>query len=269
LNSKTNTLLIRTPEGIVFSQLLAGPVTRFVAWGIDMAGILAAATLLGKILVIFSLISADIAKALTLLFYFVLSVGYGMILEWHWRGQTLGKKLLHLRVVDAQGLRLQFSQVAIRNLLRFVDSLPFFYLVGGVACLFSRRAQRLGDFAANTIVIRTPQVTEPDLDQLLTGKYNSLRDYPHLEARLRQRVSPADAGIALQALLRRELLEPAARVELFSEIAQHFKALVTFPPEASEGLADEQYVRNVVDVVYRTRTTSPLQTGGVVRDRMA
>src|SRR5262249_10287845 len=170
-------------------------------------------------------ISVDIAKAVTLLCYFVLSVGYGMILEWHWRGQTLGKRLLRLRVVDAQGLRLQFSQVAIRNLLRFVDSLPFFYLLGGMACLFSRRAQRLGDFAANTIVVRTPQVAEPDLDQLLAGKYNSLRDYPHLEARLRQRVSPADAGIALQALLRRELLEPAARVELFSEIAQHFKAL--------------------------------------------
>jgi uncharacterized RDD family membrane protein YckC len=257
LNSKTNTLLIRTPEGIVFSQLLAGPVTRFLAWGIDMACIMAAATLLGKVLAVFSLISVDIAQAVTLLFYFVLSVGYGMILEWHWRGQTLGKRLLRLRVVDAQGLRLQFSQVAIRNLLRFVDSLPLFYLVGGMACLLSRRAQRLGDFAANTIVVRTPQVAEPDLDQLLAGKYNSLRNYPHLEARLRQRVSPADAGIALQALLRRELLEPAARVELFSEIAQHLKALVSFPPEASEGLADEQYVRNVVDVVYRTRTGAP------------
>jgi uncharacterized RDD family membrane protein YckC len=229
-----------------------------------MACIMAAATLLGKVLAVFSLISVDIAKAVTLLFYFVLSVGYGMILEWHWRGQTLGKRLLRLRVVDAQGLRLQFSQVAIRNLLRFVDSLPLFYLVGGLACFFSRRAQRLGDFAANTIVIRTPQVAEPDLDQLLAGKYNSMRAYPHLEARLRQRVSPADAGIALQALLRRELLEPAARVELFSEIAQHFKALVTFPPEASEGLADEQYVRNVVDVVYRPRAGGEKKAEAVI-----
>ena len=30
--SKINTLLIKTPEGIVFSLLLAGPVTRFLAW---------------------------------------------------------------------------------------------------------------------------------------------------------------------------------------------------------------------------------------------
>ena len=35
--SKTNTLVIRTPEGIEFSLLLAGPVTRFLAWVIDLA----------------------------------------------------------------------------------------------------------------------------------------------------------------------------------------------------------------------------------------
>ena len=39
--SKTNTLLIRTPEGVVFSQLLAGPVTRFSAWMIDVLCIMA------------------------------------------------------------------------------------------------------------------------------------------------------------------------------------------------------------------------------------
>ena len=39
---KTNTLLIKTPEGIVFSQLLASPVSRFMAWIIDLAAISAA-----------------------------------------------------------------------------------------------------------------------------------------------------------------------------------------------------------------------------------
>jgi hypothetical protein len=122
-----------------------------------------------------------------------------------------------------------------------------------VACLVSRRAQRLGDLAANTVVIRVPKISEPDLDQLLSGKYNSLRDYPHLVARLRQRVSPAEARIAVQALLRRDLLEPQARVELFAEVAEHFRAKVQFPAEATDGITDEQYVRNVVDVLYRAR----------------
>ena len=198
-------------------------------------------------------ISVDFAKAVAVLAYFVISIGYGIGTEWHWRGQTVGKRLLRLRVMDVSGFRLHFSQIAIRNLLRVVDMLPAFYLVGGAACLISQRAQRLGDFAANTIVIVQPQYAEPALDQLLSGKYNSLRNHPHLAARLRQRVSPAEARVALQALLRREDFEPASRVELFSELGSHFRSLVTFPQEAVEGLSDEQYVRNVVDVVFRSR----------------
>ncbi len=256
---KTNTLQIRTPDGIVFSQWLAGPMSRFLAWVIDLACIVAASTLLGKFLGILNLISTDFTKALATLLYFAISLGYGIILEWHWRGQTIGKKVLRLRVVDVLGLRLQPSQIVIRNLLRFVDMLPLFYLVGGIACLLSRRAQRLGDFAANTVVIRIPKITEPDIDQLFTGKYNSLRDFPHLEARLRQRVSPAEASVAMHALLRRDQLEPQARVKLFTDVAAHFRSKVEFPLEAVDGITDEQYVRNVVDVLYRPRAGGKLQ----------
>ncbi|MEK7677250.1 MAG: RDD family protein [Verrucomicrobiota bacterium] len=252
-SEKTNTLLIKTPEGIAFSLLLAGPVTRCLAWLVDLGCIVGASILIGFLLSFLRWISLDLGRAISVLAYFLLQVGYGIAMEWLWRGQTVGKRLLRLRVMDAQGLRLQFSQVVIRNLLRFVDMLPAFYLVGGLACLISRRAQRLGDFAANTIVVYQPRQAEPDLDQLLAGKYNSLREYPHLEARLRQRVSPAQAGLAVQALLRRDDFEPAARLELFAEIAGHLRSLVEFPPEAIEGITDEQYVRNVVDVVFRAR----------------
>jgi len=140
-----------------------------------------------------------------------------------------------------------------------VDALPAFYFVGGVTCWLNPQCQRLGDIAANTIVIRNPRVAEPDLDQLLAGKYNSLRQYPHLAARLRQRVSPAEADVALQALLRREEFDPADRVELFGELAGHFQAKVEFPAEATDGVADEQYLRNVVDVLYRTRGEKPAE----------
>ena len=156
-------------------------------------------------------------------------------------------------VVDAEGMRLQFDQVATRNLLRVLDALPVIYFVGGVACWINRKCQRLGDVAANTVVIRAPELAEPDLDQVLAGKFNSLRQYPHLAARLRQRVTPAEAGVALQALLRRDHFEPAARIGLFAELAEHFRAKVEFPAEATDGVADEQYLRNVVDVIYRPR----------------
>jgi uncharacterized RDD family membrane protein YckC len=254
--NRVNTLLIRTPEGIVFAQPLASPVTRFLAWAIDFACIVVVSWVLSTATAIIALVSLDLAQALGIIAYFVVSVGYGMLLEWYWRGQTVGKRLLRLRVVDGQGLRLQPSQVIIRNLLRFVDLLPAFYLLGGVSCLLSGRNQRLGDIAASTVVVRQPRIHEPDLEQLLTGKFNSLRAYPHLEARLRQRVSPAEAGLALRALLRRDSLEAGARLALFAEIAGHFRAKVTFPPEATEGITDEQYVRNVVDVLYKRRETA-------------
>ncbi len=251
---KTNIHLIKTPEGIVFSQLLAGPVSRFLAWFLDFAAVLACTSILGMALSILRVLSPDIATAAMTMGYFIISLGYGILTEWYWRGQTVGKKIFRLRVVDAEGLRLQFHQIVIRNLLRFVDLLPGFYLVGGLTCLLNRKTQRLGDIAANTIVIHVPRVTEPDLDQLLAGKFNSLRQYPHLEARLRQRVSPAEAALVLQALLRRDEFEPRARVELFHGIAEHFRAKVEFPSEALDGIADEQYIRNVADILYRSRT---------------
>lgn len=250
---KTNTLLIRTPEGIVFALPLAGPVTRFFAWLVDVACLAVLSQLILSAIRMLGWISEDFVTALGILLFFIAQTGYGIGCEWLWRGQTVGKRLLRLRVMDAQGLQLQFSQVVIRNLLRFVDGLPLAYLVGGIACLVSQRAQRLGDLAANTIVVRHPQPRQPDLEQLLAGKFNSLRTHPHLAARLRQRVSPAEAAAALQALVRRDELEPTARVQLFAELAAHFKSLVEFPPEAVEGIADEQYVRNVADVLFRPR----------------
>jgi len=251
--SRLSHLTVRTPEGISFSLLLACPVTRCLAWAIDFACVGAAMSVAGLFLTLFSLISSDLSTALKFIAYFVLQIGYGIGCEWLWRGQTVGKRALRLRVIDAQGLRLQLSQVVLRNLLRCVDILPACYMVGGLTALLNQRGQRLGDFVANTVVTRQPRFAEPNLEQLESGKYNSLRDYPRLEARLRQRVSPHEASMALQALLRRDELEPQARVTLFDQLAAHFRSLVTFPPGAWEEITPEQYVRNVADVLFRPR----------------
>lgn len=254
MGDKINSLTIRTPEGIEFSLMLAGPVMRLLAWSVDLLVILATNKLLNVLLGVLGIISRDLAMAASVLGYFIVSIGYGIVTEWYWHGQTLGKRMLRLRVTDLHGLQLQFSQIVIRNLFRFVDSLPAFYLVGGLACLINRRAQRLGDFVANTIVVWSAPVDEPDLDQLLEGKYNSFRKYPHLEARLRHHVSPDEAQVALQALVRRDEFEPRARVQLFQSIVVYFKTIVTFPQEVTDSISDEQYIRNLVDALYRPKT---------------
>ena len=252
---RSNVLLLRTPEGVVFSLILAGPVVRFLAWMIDFFCISAACLIISRIAGAAS--EPDVVMALTTLAYFVIQIGYGILTEWLLRGQTIGKRLCGLRVEDEQGLRLRFSQVVIRNLLRFLDSLPLFYFVGGLTALVSKKGQRLGDIAAGTVVVRIPKLIMPDVQQLIAGKFNSFRDYPHLEARLRQRVSANEARLAVQALQRRDIFEAAARVELFAELAGHFKSTIKFPDEAVEGLTDEQYVRNVVDTLFRKTTEQP------------
>jgi len=253
--TRTSTLAIRTPEGVVFALQLASPVTRFLAWAIDLVCISTATSILGAVLQLLDLISLDLSRALTIVAFFVTQIGYGFFCEWLWRGQTFGKRLLRLRVVDAYGMRLQFSQIVIRNLLRFVDMVPAFYLVGGIATLLNARTQRLGDLAANTVVIRSPQIEQPDLEQMMAGKYNSLRSHPHLEARLRQKITPVEASLALQAILRRDEFDPRARAELFSRLGEYFRSIVEFPPETVDAITDEQYLRNVVDTIFRSRKT--------------
>lgn len=225
-----------------------------LAWLIDVIVMGAALVLFSRLLNLIGLVAPDLGGAISILVWLAVSTGYGMALEWFWRGQTLGKKVLRLRVVDAQGLRLHFFQVFIRNVLRAVDSMPLMYLVGGLVSLLSPRYQRLGDIAAGTVVIRTPKFSLPDLEQIRTGKFNSLRRHPHLVARLRQKTTPTEAALALQAVLRREEFTPEKRVELFHELAAHFSQKVAFPQEACEGLSDEQFIRNVVEVLYRAES---------------
>jgi uncharacterized RDD family membrane protein YckC len=222
-----------------------------LAWAVDFALIGGLATAVRYVLRLVAVFDRDLANALFVLTFFALSIGYGIVLEWFWRGQTLGKRILRLRVLDAQGLRLQFYQVAMRNLLRFIDGFPALYLVGGIACALSPRCQRLGDIAANTVVVRTQKVPQPNLEQVERGRYNSLLDYPNLVARLRYASSEEVAEIAVSALVRRDEFDAAERVATFREIASYFQSRVEFPSESSELLSDEQYVRNVVGALYR------------------
>ena len=80
----------------------------------------------------------------TLYYYFALESG---------DGQTLGKKLLKLRVVRADGRPAGMREIAVRTVLRVVDGIGA-YIVGLIVMLATgQRRQRLGDLAAGTIVV--------------------------------------------------------------------------------------------------------------------
>lgn len=253
-SERTQVLRVRTPEGVAFTFRLASPVLRAGAFLIDLAVVAAAWSVISVILGLLNFIGQDIAGLAATVGYFLLSQGYRIAAEWLWQGQSIGKRTLRLRVVDARGLRLTFAQIVLRNLLRIIDGLPLFYLVGGVASFLNAHGQRLGDLAAGTLVVWEPAEALPDFSKLRGEKYNSLREHAPAVARLRQAVSPAEARAAWTALVRRDELDADARVRLFADLAAHFAAVGGVPAEAVEGVSQEQFIRNVVDVLYLTRT---------------
>jgi uncharacterized RDD family membrane protein YckC len=254
-------LVVETPEGVVFSYALATPAVRALAWAVDAAAVLVASNIVAQACALLQLVSEDWARAIAVLLYFVVSVGYGIVLEWRWRGQTLGKRLFGLRVVDAQGLRLRLRQIALRNLMRVFDSLPLAYLVGGIASLVSRNCQRLGDLAANTVVAREQSWEEPDVELLAPAKYNSLLDHPRLAARLRSQAAPEAVEMALRAVAQRDRYEPQARVDVFRGLAEYFRALAVFPAAEIEGLSDEEYVKSALRAIYAEAGAASVKNG--------
>ncbi len=259
---KTTSLKVQTPEGVTFDIPIASPYSRCLALALDLAVILALSVLLSQIIGALKIMLSgipvvgnvidDFGNGTVIVFQFLIAIGYGMATEWFWSGQTVGKRLMKLRVIDERGLPLGLKQVIIRNLFRVLDMMPStFYLLGGLSCLVSRRCQRIGDFAAGTLVIREVEVPPPALEELIGSEKNSFAGFPHLEARLRQGTTPEEARIALDAVTRRGDLNPASRVELFSRLADHFREFAEFPEEVTIGLSDEQYVRNVVETLFR------------------
>lgn len=152
---------VDTPENITLRFERAGLATRAVAFGIDVA-------LMGALLqaVVWSLSAvsavADVAAdVLWILAGFAIQWGYGALSEWRFAGRTLGKHVCGIVVVDASGLQVGFMQAALRNLLRLVDLLPGFHLVGVAVALLDPHNRRLGDLAARTVVIRARSLAAP------------------------------------------------------------------------------------------------------------
>lgn len=70
-------------------------------------------------------------------------------------GQTPGKSAVGIRVISLATQRPpDLSHALIRNIIRVLDWLPAFYLLGYMIADSSPRSQRLGDQVAGTIVVR-------------------------------------------------------------------------------------------------------------------
>jgi len=150
---------IEIPGGINLEAQVVGPIPRFFAFAIDLG-------IRGIIIFVMSIVSIPFGSfglggGFFLIFLFVIEWLYPVLFEVYSRGQTPGKKMLGISVINDDLSPVTLGTSMVRNLLRTVDFLPLFYLVGLVTMLSNRRFQRLGDLAAGTLVISVPESAKP------------------------------------------------------------------------------------------------------------
>ncbi|HAT76535.1 MAG TPA: RDD family protein [Flavobacterium sp.] len=90
--------------------------------------------------------------AVIILFFFPVMI-YSVTLESIFEGQTIGKKLIKIKVVKIDGYQASFGDYLIRWLFRIVENNMFGGLIGLVAMIVNSKTQRMGDMAAGTAVI--------------------------------------------------------------------------------------------------------------------
>ncbi len=250
-------LTIATAEGVLFRLPLAGPASRLYAMLLDILIVLGTVNGIGLLVYWIFAKAPGFGLMVITLAEFAIGFAYSACLEGFWNGQTIGKRLFHLRVIDQDGLPLKIEQAWVRNLMRVLDALPFFYLVGGLSVLSSPLMQRFGDRVAGTLVVRLTPLAAPVEEFWIQQKYNSFMDYPAIAMKLRRAATPELATLIQDALRRRNELAVYARREIYRELATYLQSEVSpFPDEVVENLSDEQYLMNASGVLFADQRRS-------------
>ncbi len=142
---------VEIPGGINLEAQVVGPIPRSLAFAIDLV-------IRGLVILVLSILSIPfdsfgLGGGFFLIFLFAIEWLYPVLFEVYWRGQTPGKKVLGISVINDDFSPVTLGTSLVRNLLRTIDFLPLFYLTGLVCMMSNQRFQRLGDMAAGTLVI--------------------------------------------------------------------------------------------------------------------
>lgn len=81
------------------------------------------------------------------------AIVYSLVQESLWEGQTIGKKLMKMKVIKIDGYQAGFGDYLIRWLFRTIDVLIGSGIIGIIFIATNKKSQRLGDIAAGTAVI--------------------------------------------------------------------------------------------------------------------
>lgn len=243
-------LVIDTPEQIPLEFPLAGIGSRFLALALDT--LIQVAVGLGLVAIAFasgargSKMSTRSAWTLAFLalVWFLLQFGYFALFEAIWNGQTPGKRLTHLRVIQDCGRPITVYEAFTRNLLRIVDSIPALYGVAIISALLSAKSKRLGDYVAGTVVVHEkPVVLETGVQwDLAVSSNNSRYDV--------SRLAPMEFQLIEAFLLRRNQLAADVRLDTGRKIIQRLSGRLEFSPEDAR---NPEALLETLAVAYRAR----------------
>ena len=175
---------ILPPEGVPISFEIASAGARFGAQVLDILITFGGLFMVFLALIWLNVFEWSMLATLFLLLVFLIRVPYYILSELVWNGRTLGKRIVKIRVISANGQRLTPHHIVARNLMKEVEVfLPATTLLGnavesgwtGLALfvwmtlvllvpLLNAQRMRLGDMIAGTLVVDQPRaVLMPDL----------------------------------------------------------------------------------------------------------
>jgi len=150
------TITVQTTQNIDIDYEIGGIGERMVALIIDYAIFL-------PFLIIGAIIASSVGNTFTAAYYILILACfafYDLLCETFFNGQSLGKRVMKIRVISLDGRRAKFSQYLLRWLFRIIDLGGSGYLAGLVSIIVTDKSQRLGDLVAGTILVRTVPRTQ-------------------------------------------------------------------------------------------------------------
>jgi uncharacterized RDD family membrane protein YckC len=234
--------VVLTPEHVPIRLFPAGLGARFLALMVDFAIVMGCESVVASLLML--------SPGLSTVVLFVLQWGYHMYFEVRHRGQSPGKRICGLRVVDSRGLPITFQQSFVRNVVRVLDFAPIFYGLGGLACMTDRHRRRLGDLVADTLVIEEHRAADPTRAISDARRFNSLQTARVLR-RLRKQVGLEERELLLLICLRADALDPQARFDLMEEVGGHYRRTLEVD---DPHLSGENLVRGLLSILYTDRS---------------
>lgn len=145
------TLSIPTSQNIDLEYDIAGLGERILAFIIDSLirfGI-------SIVLIVISQLFGSLGTSWNILLFYLPFLFYFPLFEILYNGQTIGKKIMNIRVVKLDGTQPGLGDYLIRWLFRLLDITLSIGVVAIICIASSAKQQRLGDMVAGTTLIRT------------------------------------------------------------------------------------------------------------------